>query len=57
MPTLAPRTLVKYDLAIDVGDSKIIFVIGNDFEDTSGQLKKLRRDIKLDSLLNGEEAN
>ena len=57
IPTLAHRTLVKYDLAIDVGDSKIIFVIGGDFEDTSGQLKKLRRDIKLDSLLNGEKTN
>ena len=57
MPTFAPRTLVKYDLAIDVGDSKIIFVIGSDFDDTTGQLKKLRRDIKLDSILNGEENN
>ena len=53
VPTFAPRTEVKYDLAIDVGDSKIIFVIGDTFEDTSNQLKKLRRDIKLDSLLDG----
>lgn len=54
VPTFAPRTEVKYDLAIDDSDSKIIFVIGSEFEDTSGQLKKLRRDIKLDSLLDGD---
>ena len=53
VPTFAPRTEVKYDLAVDVGDSKVIFVIGSEFEDTSGQLKKLKRDIKLDSLLDG----
>lgn len=53
VPTFAPRTEIKYDLAIDVGDSKIIFVIGDTFEDTSNQLKKIRRDIKLDSLLDG----
>ena len=53
VPTFAPRTEVKYDLAVDVGDSKLIFVIGSEFEDTSNQLKKLRRDIKLDSLLDG----
>jgi hypothetical protein len=52
--TFAPRTLVKYDLSIDVGDSKIIFIIGSDFEDTSGQLKKLRRDIKINNILDGK---
>jgi len=52
VPTFAPRTIVKYDLSIDVGDSKIIFIIGSDFQDISGQLKKVQRDYKISKLLN-----
>jgi hypothetical protein len=49
--TSTPRAEIKYDLSIDIGDSKIIFLIGGDFENTSEHLKKLQRDIKLNSLL------
>lgn len=52
--TIVPKTLIKYDLAIDVGDSKLIFVNGGEFKDVTSKLKKLRRDIKLDSLLDGK---
>lgn len=53
--TIMPRTLIKYDFSIDVGDSKIIFVIGEEFEDVTGQLKRLKRDIKIDSIIDGKE--
>lgn len=54
LPTIMPRTLIKYDFSIELGDSKIIFVLGEEFGDVTGQLKKLKRDIKIDNIINGD---
>jgi len=51
--TMMPRTVIDYDLSYETGDTKQIFVIGDEFEDTLNKFKQLQRDIKINSVLDG----
>jgi hypothetical protein len=49
--TIAPRLLVDYELAFNVGDSKLIFVIDDTTAGTFEKYKSLQRDIKINDIL------
>ena len=54
--TFAPKMIISYDLSYKVGDSKVIFILDGDESSTSyKQYKQLQRDIKINSLLDGNK--
>jgi predicted amino acid-binding ACT domain protein len=54
--TFNPRMIISYDLAYNIGDSKVIFVLDGDESTTSHkQYKQLQRDIKINSVLDADK--
>ncbi len=53
--TFTPSIKIQYDLSVDVGDSKVIFVIDNESSDVFRKYKSLQRDIKIDNVLDEED--
>lgn len=53
--TISPRLLIDYEVAISVGDSKLIFVIDDTTVGTFEKYKALQRDIKINDVLGEKE--
>lgn len=53
--SFTPSIEIKYDLSINVGDSKVIFVIDNESSDIFRKYKSIQRDLKIDNVLDEEE--
>jgi hypothetical protein len=51
--TFTGVTKIKYDLSIDIGDSMVIFVLGEGYN--GHEFKRLQRDLKINKILDGEK--
>ncbi len=54
--TFSPKLLISYDLAFNIGDSKVIFIDDGENSTSYREYKKIQRDIKIDTLLDGSES-
>lgn len=52
--TFSPKLLISYDIAFNIGDSKLIFIDDGENSTSYREYKKIQRDIKIDTLLDGD---
>ena len=52
--SMVTNILVEWKFALQVGDSKLIFVIEDENSESFNQYKSLQRDIKIDNILDGK---
>lgn len=54
-PSFNPHLMVSYKLALDVGDSKVLFLLDSQSHPEFQKYKSLQRDIKINDILDEKE--
>jgi hypothetical protein len=54
-PSFNPRLMVSHELALDVGDSKVLFLLDSQSHPEFQRYKSLQRDIKINDILDEKE--